>query len=122
LDYESLAEAAQLSPEEHLAQSTHYLTGEDKEDWENLPEFEAMPPNWIIFKEALFQEYPRARKPLVSLANLDIFVKKKSNQEIHTLNEYDTFHREFRRLATQLAKEKRFSADSLNRAYERSIH
>src|SRR5882724_6319251 len=47
-DYESLAEAAQLGPEEHLAQSTRYLTGEDKEDWENLPEFEATPPNWIV--------------------------------------------------------------------------
>jgi len=35
-DYKSLAEAAQLSPEEHLAQSTHYLTEEDKEDWEIL--------------------------------------------------------------------------------------
>jgi len=32
LDYESLAEAAQLTPGEHLAQSTHYLTEEDKDD------------------------------------------------------------------------------------------
>jgi len=31
---------------------------------------------------------------------LDIFVKKRSSQEIHTLDEYATFHREFRRLAT----------------------
>ena len=75
-----------------------------------------MPPNGTTFKEALFQKYPEARKPFVSLANLDIFVKKKSNWEIHTLDEYATFHKEFRRLATQLAKEKRVSADGLNRA------
>jgi len=37
LDYESLAEAAQLTPGEHLAQATCYLTEEDKGDWENLP-------------------------------------------------------------------------------------
>jgi len=63
-----------------------------------------------------------ARKPLVSSANLDIFVEKKSNQEIHTLDKYATFHREFRRLATRLAKEKRVSVDGLNREYERCIH
>src|SRR5882724_9242973 len=84
-DYESLAEAAQLSPEEHLVQSTCHLTGEDKEDCENLPEFEATPPNWISFKEALFWEYPKSRKPFISSANLDTFVEKKSSQEIHTL-------------------------------------
>jgi len=100
LDYEFLAEAAQLSLKKYLVQSTCYLTGEDKEDWENLPEFEAMPPKWILFKEALFWEYPRARKPFVSLANLDTFVEKKSSQEIHSLDEYATFHKEFRRLAT----------------------
>ena len=81
-----MAEAAQLSPEEHLAQSTHYLTGEDKDDWENLPEFEAMPPNWIMFNEALFQDFPKARKPFVSSANLVIFVKENSEQGIHTLD------------------------------------
>ena len=84
-DYEFLAEAAQLDPEEYLVQSTHYLTGEDKEDWENLLEVEAMPPNWILFKEAFFQEYPKARKPFISLADLDTFVKKKSSQEISYL-------------------------------------
>ena len=68
----------------------------------NLLEFEAMPPNWTTFRE-----YPKARKLFISLADLDIFVEEKSEQEIHTLAEYATFHREFRRLATQLAKEKR---------------
>ena len=99
-DYESLVKAAQLIPEEHLARSTHYLNGEDKEDWENLLEVEAMPPNWILFKEAFFQEYPKARKPFISSADLDTYVEKKSSQEIHSLDEYATFHREFRRLAT----------------------
>ena len=84
-DYEFLAEAVQLSLKEYLVQSTHYLTGEDKEDWENLLEFEATLPNWILFKEALFWEYPKARKPFVSSADLDTFVEKKSSQEIHSL-------------------------------------
>jgi len=39
LDYEPLAKAAQLTLAERLAQSTQYLTKEDKDDWENLPEF-----------------------------------------------------------------------------------
>src|SRR5882724_5226492 len=34
----------------------------------------------------------------------------------------DTFHREFRRLENRLTKEKRVSADGLNKAYEKSIH
>jgi len=85
-DYEYLAKAAQLCPEEQLAQSTCYLTGEEKVDWENLPKFEATPPNWTTFNEDLFWEYPKARNPFVSSVNWDIFVKEKSNQEIHTLD------------------------------------
>src|SRR5882724_27268 len=56
-DYELLAKAAQLTPAKQLAQSTCYLTKEDKDDWENLPEFEATFPDWDAFKEALFREY-----------------------------------------------------------------
>src|SRR5882724_12275635 len=82
-DYESLAEAAQLTPAEQLVQSTCYLTEEDKDDWENLPEFEATFPDWDAFKEALFREYPNARKPFVSLADLEVFSEEKSKQEIH---------------------------------------
>ena len=99
-DYESLAEAAQLTPGECLSHSTRYLDEEDKDDWENLMEFEATPPDWAAFKEALFREYPKARKPFISSADLSLFVDEKSKQEIHTLDEYVAFHREFRRLAT----------------------
>src|SRR5882672_3977057 len=98
-DYESLAEAAQLTPGEHLSHSTRYLDEEDKDNWENLTEFEATPPDWAAFKEALFREYPKARKPFVSSADLGLFVDEKSKQEIHTLDEYVAFHQEFRRLA-----------------------
>src|SRR5882672_11573170 len=62
--------------------------------------------HWPAFKEALFREYPKARKPFVSLADLGLFVDEKSKQEIHTLDEYAAFHREFRRLATRVSKEK----------------
>src|SRR5882724_6251794 len=44
-DYASLAKVAQLTPGKHLAQSTHYLTEEDKYDWANLSEFEATLPD-----------------------------------------------------------------------------
>jgi len=44
------------------------------------------------FKEALFREYPSARKPLVSSADLDIFIEEKSKQEILTLDNYTLFH------------------------------
>src|SRR5882672_5176625 len=121
-DYESLAEAAQLTPGECLSHSTHYLDKEDKDDWENLMEFEATPPDWAAFKEAIFREYPKARKPFVSSSDLGLFVDEKSKQEIHTLDEYAAFHQEFRRLATRLAKEKHVGVDGLNRAYEMSIH
>src|SRR5882724_9718654 len=77
-DYESLAESAQLAPGERLAQSTHYLAEEDKSDWQNLPEFIATLQDWDDFKEALFREYPSARKPFVSSADLDIFAEEKS--------------------------------------------
>jgi len=45
-----------------------------------------------------------------------------SKQKIHTLDEFTAFHREFRGLATWLAKEKRVNADGLKRAYEESMH
>src|SRR5882672_4913161 len=92
-DYESLAEAAQLTPGERLSQSTHYLTKEDKDDWENLPEFEASPPDWAAFKEALFREYPKARKPFISSADLGKFTDEKSQQEIQTLDDLLPFTR-----------------------------
>src|SRR5882724_7848520 len=117
-----MAKVAHLTLGEHLAQSTCYLTEEDKDDWENLPEFEATFPDWVTFKQALFREYPNTRKPFISSADLGKFVNEKSKQEIHTLDEFAAFHWEFRRLATRLAKEKRVSADGLNRAYEKSIH
>src|SRR5882724_2074870 len=121
-DYESLAGAAQLTLAECLAQSTRYLTKEDKDDWENLPEFTDTFPDWDMFKQALFREYPNARKPFISSADLGKFVDKKCQHEIHTLDEFALFHQEFRRLANRLTKEKRVSADGLNRAYEKSIH
>ena len=64
-DYESLAKASQLTLGDCLAQSTRYLTEEDKDDWENLPKFDATHLDWDAFKEALFREYPSARKPFV---------------------------------------------------------
>src|SRR5882724_4674314 len=86
-DYESLAESAQLTPGEQLAQSTRYLAKEDKSDWENLPKFISTLQNWDSFKEALFREYPSARKPFVSSADLDVFAEEKSKQEILTLDD-----------------------------------
>jgi len=121
-DYESLAKAVQLTLGECLAQSTCYLTEEDKDDWENLPEFGATLPDWDTFKQALFREYPNARKPFISSADLGIFIDEKSKQEIHTLDDFTAFHWEFRRLETRLAKEKRVSANGLNRVYKKSIH
>ena len=86
LDYESLAEAVQLTLGKCLAQSTCYLTKEDKDDWVNLTEFGATLPDWDAFKQALFREYPNARKPFISSADLGRFINKKSKQEIHTLD------------------------------------
>src|SRR5882724_7832212 len=79
-------------------------------------------PDWDTFKQALFREYPNARKPFISSADLGKFVDEKCQHEIHTLDEFATFHWEFRRLANRLTKEKRVSADGLNRAYKKSIH
>jgi len=56
------------------------------------------------------------------LANLEAFSEEKSKQEIHTLNNYALFHREFRRLATCQAKEKKILDFCLNKPYENSIH
>jgi len=92
LDYQSLAQVVQPTLAEHLAQSTCYLTEEYKDDWENLPEFGATFPDWDTFKQAHLREYPNARKPFISLADLGKFVDNKSMQEIHTLDEFATFH------------------------------
>src|SRR5882724_11060861 len=121
-DYESLAESTQLTPGERLAQSTRYLAEEDKSDWENLPEFIATLQDWDAFKEALFREYPSARKPFDSSADLDVFAEEKSKQEILTLDDYALFHQEFRRLATCLEKEKNIPDFCLNKVYQSSIH
>ena len=56
MDYKMAADAAHLTPAERLAQATHYLGKQEKEDWESLPEFHATPPDWDTFKEALFRD------------------------------------------------------------------
>jgi len=105
----------------HLAQSTCYLTEEYKR-WLGEPtRIWATFPDWDTFKQAHLREYPNARKPFISLADLGKFVDNKSMQEIHTLDEFATFHWELRRLTTRLAKEKRVSSESLNRAYKKFI-
>ena len=65
-------------------------------------------PDWDAFKQALFREYPNAREPFISSADMEKFVDEKCQQEIHTLDEFTVFHWEFRRLANRLTKEKRF--------------
>jgi len=85
-------------------------------------ESESILPDWDTFKQALFREYPNARKLFIPLADLGRFIDEKSKQELHTLDDFAIFHWEFRRLATRLAKEKRVSADGLNRTFKKSIH
>jgi len=46
------------------------------------------------------------------LADLEALSEEKSKQEIHTLNDYAHFHQEFRRLATCLAKEKKYQSSA----------
>jgi len=70
----------QLTLGKHLAQSTHYLTKEDKDDWENLPEFGPTLLDWDMFKQDLFREYPNTRKPFISLANLDLSMRNPSRR------------------------------------------
>jgi len=53
-------------------------------------------PELDAFKEALFREYPSARKPFVSSADLDAFAKEKSKQEILILDDYASSIRKFR--------------------------
>jgi len=62
VDYKLAAKAAHLIPAEKFLQSTHYLEKQEKEDWDSLPKFQAMPPDWDAFKEALFRDYPDARR------------------------------------------------------------
>jgi len=59
-------------------------------------------------KQALFREYPNARKPFISSADLGKFVDKKCQHEIHTLDEFAAFHWEFKRPCgkRRLTKEK----------------
>jgi len=53
LTYITMSLVAQLTPDKFLAQSTCYLDKEDKYDWENLPKFNATPPDWDAFKLSL---------------------------------------------------------------------
>src|SRR6266481_9837218 len=122
LDYELVAKAAHLTPAERLSQSTQYLGKQEKEDWESLPEFHAMPPDWDAFKEALFRDYPNARKPNISSAILDVFIEEKSWETIRLLTEFATFHWEFRRITGRLIKEGWSNPDELRKAYTKSIN
>ena len=101
---------------------TRYLGKQEKEDWENLPEFHATPPDWDAFKEALFRDYPDARKSHTSLAVLDVFVEEKSQQGVHSLGEFTTFNREFRRITASLVAEGQSSPIKLQKAYTKSIN
>ena len=64
VDYELAAEAAHLTPAKKLSQPTCCMEKQEKEDWESFPEFQATPPDWDAFKEALFRDYMDAKKGL----------------------------------------------------------
>ena len=120
-DYELAADAAHLTPAERLSQCTRYLGKQEKEDWEGLPEFKAIPPDWDTFKEALFQDYPNARK-LVTSAALNSFIEERSQQPNHSLDKFATYNWDFRRITGRLAREGRANPDELRKAYTKSIH
>ena len=82
-DYELLAEAAQLTPEEQLLKCTRYLERDVRMDWETLLEFKAIPPDWKAFKTTLFRDYPDAREPEPSSAELDNFIEEHSTETSH---------------------------------------
>ena len=73
-------------------------------DWEGLPKFTATPPDWEAFREALYQDYPNARK-LVTSEILNTFIEERSQQPIHSLNEFATYNQDFRRITGRLARE-----------------
>ena len=98
MDYELAAEPAHLTLAEKLSQSTRYLEKQEKEDWESLPKFKAAPHDWDTFKEALYRDYPDARRSYVSSEILDEFIKEKSQQTMRSLVQFATFNLEFRRI------------------------
>src|SRR6266481_7189367 len=120
-NYELLAEAAQLTPAEQLAKCTCYLERDIRMDWETLPEFKAMPPDWKAFKAALFRDYPDARDPEPSLVDLDKFIKEHSHWSILSLSEFASFNQQFRRLTYFLLASNCVCRLEVQKAYTKSI-
>ena len=91
-------------------------------DWETLPEFNAMPPDWKAFKDALFRDYPDAAEPKPSSADLDKFIEEHSHWNISSLPEFASFNRQFRRLTSHLLASGRVCQLEVQKAYMKSLN
>src|ERR1700759_658098 len=74
IDYETLAEAAQLEETKKIQQSVIYLDRDEADFWESLDEYSGN--DWLAFKNAIFSFYPGSvPKDRWSLDDLDELCK-----------------------------------------------
>jgi len=121
-DYELAAKAAHLTAADKISQSTRYLEKQEKEDWESFPKFQATPPDWDAFKEALIRDYPDTWKAYMSSEVLEKFIEEKSQQTIWSLAQFSTFNWEFRRIMARLVMEGHSNPEELKKAYTKSTN
>ena len=60
------------------------------------------------------------RKPVTSEI-LNTFIEERSQQPIHSLDEFATYNWDFRRISGRLAREGHTNPDKLRKAYTKSI-
>lgn len=102
-DFEQAALASKLSDSEKCSHVCRYATFEVRKLWILLPEYTSQ--NWSAFKAAVLEMYPEADDShKYTLLRLRKFVKERNGKPFTSLEEFGTFHREFKMISLTLQK------------------
>jgi hypothetical protein len=107
LDFKILADAAQLTEADKVINAAQYAPVQEKDVWMSLPEFNATPPNYQKFKEAICTWYlgsTAAEK--WTFKDLKELCGEQAKTEITTAAQFAMFDRAFRKIAIMLKKAK----------------
>ncbi|KAJ6530500.1 hypothetical protein DFH09DRAFT_1093550 [Mycena vulgaris] len=102
--------------------ATRFLTVEDQELWEALPEFSDAAKSYDEFKAAVLKHYPGTdadRK--YSLGDLDALVGEYGRIGIHSKADFAEFYRQFTVISKYLVDKNRLSEGERSRAFCRAI-
>jgi hypothetical protein len=107
-EVEQLAEASELTPNQHIEWTIRYAPSDERELWQMQESVGT--DDWSKFKKELFELYPGSTgERKYSIANLQSIIEKQSKAMIGDAEEFGTYRRSFLTVATYLKSKSRLT-------------